>query len=186
MKRPILFLLFYILTVQVIVCQSPVECKDDSIIIIYESQSSDINLEDCGKDLLITTIDNNVEITGSILINENFTTHIIPTEMYKINLKPGYSQKTETGKIGSGNGSDEGEDKDDDIYIYPNPVDNILKIKTKETVISYIISNVYGAVKLQGNTPNNNTIDTTSLQTGLYYINIQTPTETVTISFYKL
>ncbi len=185
MKRPILFILFYVLTVQVIVCQSPVECNEDSIIIIYESQYSDINLEDCGKDLLITTIDENIEITGSILINENHITHIIPTEVYKINLKPGYSQKTETGKIGSGGDPDDGDDKDE-FTIHPNPVDNILTLQTRANVVSYNITNVYGVSLLQGNTKYNNTIDTTSLQTGLYYINIQTSTETVTLSFYKL
>lgn len=71
------------------------------------------------------------------------------------------------------------------IVIYPNPADTDLTISSTETIFAYRIYNQQGVILIQENFPDNYTISVNALQTGLYYIRIQTPTQAVVKTFYK-
>lgn len=185
MKKQIITF-FYIITTQVLISQTPFDCGDGLLVEINESQSSDIYLGNCAKDLLITTTDDDIEIRGLIEVNENYVTRIVPTGNHKIYLKSSYSNKTVIGKTRTSTGTD-GDDGDakQAISLYPNPTDTNLTIAIQETIISYTISDTYSIVKLQGNTPKENTIIVSSLKTGLYYLTLQTNSQIITKTFYK-
>lgn len=57
--------------------------------------------------------------------------------------------------------------------IYPNPTNGLVKINSIEAILNIEIIDIKGVVKTL--TANNNTIDISSLESGIYMLNIQTP-----------
>lgn len=57
--------------------------------------------------------------------------------------------------------------------IYPNPATNCLFIETNENIIEACIFSVTGAM-LENVTPNDNTIDVSNLNSGIYFVKVRT------------
>lgn len=66
--------------------------------------------------------------------------------------------------------------------IYPNPVNSILNISTEENLNSYKVKNLAGQEICSGNT---NLIDLTSINNGLYFVEIETSRGSCVKSFVK-
>src|SRR5690606_36041414 len=60
-----------------------------------------------------------------------------------------------------------------DVTFYPNPVQDILQIKTKEKLLSYEIITADGRLITQGKFARNYSIDMTGITTGVYYVKVQ-------------
>lgn len=72
------------------------------------------------------------------------------------------------------------------IQIYPNPVQDILNIKSKEPLVSYELYGATGQLVKQGSfTSTQEQLQVSSLQTGIYYIKLKTKSSTVTEKFIK-
>lgn len=59
-----------------------------------------------------------------------------------------------------------------DFKIYPNPTENLMQIKSNETINNIVIYNVLGKSILNTSNPNN--IDTSSLAKGIYFVVVET------------
>ncbi|KPH11996.1 T9SS type A sorting domain-containing protein [Chryseobacterium sp. ERMR1:04] len=72
------------------------------------------------------------------------------------------------------------------IQIYPNPVQDILNIKSKEPLVSYELYGSTGQLVKQGSfSTTQEQLGVSSLQTGIYYIKLKTKSSTVTEKFIK-
>jgi hypothetical protein len=60
-----------------------------------------------------------------------------------------------------------------DVVFYPNPVSDVLHIKTKEKLVSYEVITAEGRLMKQGAFTGNYTIDMTGMATGVYYVKVQ-------------
>ena len=172
--------------------------------IVLSGEFSNYSLEDdCITSIKITTLDEDTYITGLFLISGE-SVNIIPTNEYKINIKPSDNLDIESIKPRSGSGNvvarkltaiNVYEDTNDKLIfnhkkevvidIYPNPVQGELTIKINEIILNYKIIDFYGRTSLQGNFLKNKTVLVTELPKGLYFINIQTENKIVTKSFIK-
>lgn len=142
------------------------------------------------NNLVITTLDQDTTIQGITLFNSEESIHIIPTENYRINIKPNDEKDliylyVEDRAKGNSTAHKGGGEEDDEIIIYPNPVKTDLYIETNETIHSYQIKDMYNVVQLQGNELTNNSINVDQLQTGLYYIILETSTKIIIKSIIK-
>jgi len=63
--------------------------------------------------------------------------------------------------------------KQTDVVFYPNPVHDILNIKTKEKLTSYEVITADGRLMKQGKFTGNFTIDMSGVATGVYYVKVQ-------------
>ncbi len=63
--------------------------------------------------------------------------------------------------------------KQTDVVFYPNPVRDILNIKTKEKLTSYEVITADGRLVKQGKFTGNYTIDMGGVATGVYYVKVQ-------------
>ena len=63
--------------------------------------------------------------------------------------------------------------KQTDVVFYPNPVSDVLHIKTKEKLTSYEVITAEGRLMKQGTFTGNYTIDMSSVATGVYYVKVQ-------------
>ncbi len=63
--------------------------------------------------------------------------------------------------------------KQTDVVFYPNPVNDILNIKTKEKLTSYEVITAEGRLMKQGKFTGNFTIDMSGITTGVYYVKVQ-------------
>ncbi len=63
--------------------------------------------------------------------------------------------------------------KQTDVVFYPNPVNDVLHIKTKEKLTSYEVITADGRLIKQGKFTGNYTIDMSSVATGVYYVKVQ-------------
>ncbi|WP_166413054.1 T9SS type A sorting domain-containing protein [Chryseobacterium lacus] len=63
--------------------------------------------------------------------------------------------------------------KQTDVVFYPNPVRDILNIKTKEKLTSYEVITADGRLMKQGKFSGNFTIDMSGVATGVYYVKVQ-------------
>lgn len=70
------------------------------------------------------------------------------------------------------------------VNIYPNPTENIVFIKTNETINETIIYNIIG-IPVSHNNSNINSIDVSDLEHGIYFIKIKTDTYEVIKQFIK-
>ncbi|BFO64057.1 T9SS type A sorting domain-containing protein [Chryseobacterium sp. KCF3-3] len=72
------------------------------------------------------------------------------------------------------------------MQLYPNPVQDVLTIKSKEPLVSYEIFGATGQLVRQGNlNMTQEQIVLSSLQTGVYYIKLKTKSSTVTEKILK-
>src|SRR5690606_17320800 len=60
-----------------------------------------------------------------------------------------------------------------DVSFYPNRVQDILQIKTKEKLLSYEIITADGRLVTQGKFARTYTVDMTGMTTGVYYVKVQ-------------
>ena len=60
-----------------------------------------------------------------------------------------------------------------DVVFYPNPVQDVLNIKTKEKLVSYEVITADGRLMKQGKFSGNHTIDMSSVSSGVYYVKVQ-------------
>jgi hypothetical protein len=60
-----------------------------------------------------------------------------------------------------------------DVTFYPNPVQDILQIKTKEKLLSYEVITADGRLITQGKFARIYSIDMTGITTGVYYVKVQ-------------
>src|SRR5690606_22439932 len=60
-----------------------------------------------------------------------------------------------------------------DVSFYPNPVQDILQIRTKEKLLSYEVITADGRLVTQGKFARTYTVDMTGMTTGVYYVNVQ-------------
>jgi hypothetical protein len=60
-----------------------------------------------------------------------------------------------------------------DVAFYPNPVQDMLQIKTKEKLITYEVITADGRLITQGKFSRTYTIDMTGMATGVYYVKVQ-------------
>lgn len=60
-----------------------------------------------------------------------------------------------------------------DVSFYPNPVQDILQIKTKEKLLSYEVITADGRLVTQGKFVRTYTVDMTGMTTGVYYVKVQ-------------
>ena len=63
--------------------------------------------------------------------------------------------------------------KQTDVVFYPNPVSDVLHIKTKEKLTSYEVITADGRLMKQGKFTGNFTIDMSGVATGVYYVKVQ-------------
>src|SRR5690606_19463032 len=63
--------------------------------------------------------------------------------------------------------------KQTDVVFYPNPVNDVLHIKTKEKLTSYEVITADGRLMKQGKFSGNYTIDMSGVATGVYYVKVQ-------------
>ncbi len=63
--------------------------------------------------------------------------------------------------------------KQTDVVFYPNPVNDVLHIKTKEKLTSYEVITADGRLMKQGKFSGNFTIDMSGVATGVYYVKVQ-------------
>jgi len=63
--------------------------------------------------------------------------------------------------------------KQTDVVFYPNPVDDVLHIKTKEKLTSYEVITAEGRLMKQSKFSGNYTIDMSGVATGVYYVKVQ-------------
>ncbi len=63
--------------------------------------------------------------------------------------------------------------KQTDVVFYPNPVSDVLHIKTKEKLTSYEVITADGRLMKQGKFTGNYTIDMSGVATGVYYVKVQ-------------
>jgi len=62
--------------------------------------------------------------------------------------------------------------KDEDIYLYPNPSENILIIKGLNKNEFYTIYNILGEALIARSTSNSEEIDVKNLSNGLYFLKL--------------
>ena len=60
-----------------------------------------------------------------------------------------------------------------DVAFYPNPVQDVLNIKTKEKLLSYEVITADGRLITQGKFARTYTIDMTGMATGVYYVKVK-------------
>ena len=60
-----------------------------------------------------------------------------------------------------------------DLTFYPNPVQDMLQIKTKEKLLTYEVITADGRLVTQGKFARTYTIDMTGMTTGVYYVKVQ-------------
>jgi hypothetical protein len=60
-----------------------------------------------------------------------------------------------------------------DVAFYPNPVQDVLNIKTKEKLLSYEVITADGRLVTHGKFARTYTIDMTGMATGVYYVKVQ-------------
>ncbi|QFG53814.1 T9SS type A sorting domain-containing protein [Chryseobacterium sp.] len=60
-----------------------------------------------------------------------------------------------------------------DVAFYPNPVQDVLNIKTKEKLLSYEVITADGRLITQGKFARTYTVDMTGMTTGVYYVKVQ-------------
>ena len=78
------------------------------------------------------------------------------------------------------------ESVEDEIIVYPNPVENILFINSKVFIKSISINNMSGKqLKVYNNDLNFKTLDLSDLTPGMYLINITTRDRNLTIKVAK-
>ncbi|RCU43599.1 T9SS type A sorting domain-containing protein [Chryseobacterium lacus] len=63
--------------------------------------------------------------------------------------------------------------KQTDVVFYPNPVNDVLHIKTKEKLTSYEVITADGRLMKQGKFTRNHTIDMSGVTPGVYYVKVQ-------------
>ena len=63
--------------------------------------------------------------------------------------------------------------KQTDVVFYPNPVSDVLHIKTIEKLTSYEVISADGRLMKQGKFTRNHTIDMSGVATGVYYVKVQ-------------
>ncbi|MDG4716640.1 choice-of-anchor Q domain-containing protein [Winogradskyella marincola] len=73
-----------------------------------------------------------------------------------------------------------------DFKIYPNPVNNILNIKTDIQKYNYRIYNIQGQEVLKANNVTSSTIDLSTLHTGIYVLNISSDNKSQSFKITKL
>jgi len=73
-----------------------------------------------------------------------------------------------------------------DFKIYPNPVNNILNIKTNTQKYNYRIYNIQGQEVLKANNVTSSTIDLSTLHTGIYVLNISSDNKSQSFKITKL
>lgn len=213
MKTQIFFIIFMMGFTQFINAQLLISCGDEPLAFEIRSNNLFFDTGDCENNLTITVDENNlsdnedVYLEGDIEIQIYKTIYIIGNKNHAIYLKPPNTTnssetsqnvvfakkalpdesktRVRTSQQESKSGGIEKKSEDSEITLYPNPVDTNLTIETNETILSYSISNTYGILQTQGNTPNNNVISVSSLQTGLYYLTLQTNSQIITKTFYK-
>ncbi len=72
------------------------------------------------------------------------------------------------------------------VSIYPNPVSNYLSISTSQTIQKTSIYSSKGDLVLENSTPENETVDVSSLKTGIYVIKIELKDSVSTMRFIKI
>lgn len=177
------------------------ECGINGEPIVKSGAVFNLNLVQCNNDLTITTLMEDTSVSGYIKINDAKKIRIIPKDGYQIRILavPNSSDDADNSedsediknrpgdrtKLKGTNGS--GRDKTDlKVTIYPNPVENILNIKSKVPITNYKILNTYGNTILQGGSLHTNaTISVSTLTKGMYFLIVQSEDQIITEIFYK-
>lgn len=208
MKKLLFTLLLTIIYNQISNSQIQVTCGGQIIFSGANSASPFFNTNDCESDLVVSVDETNLIGSTTFTIEGNFELglsqflHIIGHQNHSISIQPLDDNESEDkivafnssappvsdrstirtaqrhGKPGSGS-------KLENINIYPNPATVDLTIQTQNTVLSYIVATPQGNILLQEYFPNSNTIDVSNLNSGMYYIQIQTLQQVVTKEFIK-
>lgn len=193
--RRILIVSFFINSL--IITSQAEKCKINGEPIIKSGGVFNLSLAHCNNDLTITTILGNTQVSGYINIKGGKKIRVIPKDGYSVailavpnidknNTNNLISRPKNRTKLSGTNNTDRGGKSNLYTIIYPNPVDNLLNIKSNITIINYIILNAYGNEVLKGGSlPMKTTIAVDTFTKGLYHLILQTNEKTITKTFYK-
>ncbi|WP_299678469.1 T9SS type A sorting domain-containing protein [uncultured Tenacibaculum sp.] len=177
------------------------ECGINGEPIVKSGAVFNLNLVQCNNDLTITTLMEDTSVSGYIKVSNSKRIRIIPKDGYQIRILavPNSSDDADNSedsediknrpgdrtKLTGTKGSDRGK-TDLEVIIYPNPVENILNIKSKVPITNYKILNTYGNTILQGGSLHTNaTISVNTLTKGMYFLIVQAEDQIITEIFYK-
>ena len=78
-------------------------------------------------------------------------------------------------------------DKDNSIFIYPNPASSILNfiVKNNITISTITINDISGKEIYKSGNAINNSIDVSNLSSGVYFVTFKSDTSSVTKKFIK-
>lgn len=127
-------------------------------------------------------------LLGGFFHNQLFTDSNDNVNTMSVNVTVGKSQSffTKYAKSACSQMSVEETAAQAEIQLYPNPVENILYIKSKETLVEYQIYSATGQLIKQGGlNSKQEQLILTSLQTGIYYIKLKTNSAIVTEKIVK-
>lgn len=127
-------------------------------------------------------------ILGGLFHNQLFTAPNDGVNTMTVNVAGGKSQSffTKYAKSACSALSVEETAAQAGIQVYPNPVQDIINIKSKEPLVSYELYGATGQLVKQGTfTSTQEQLQVSSLQTGIYYIKLKTKSSTVTEKFIK-
>src|SRR5690606_18263744 len=71
------------------------------------------------------------------------------------------------------------------VKVYPNPTTSLLNIDTVHSIENIQITNMLGQTVMTQDAVLNNTLDVSSLQTGMYFLNISANNQQQVIRFVK-
>jgi hypothetical protein len=179
----ILILVWNLIGIQAIHSQSANDCGEFRETILSSGMIRNIDFSLCNKDVIITNSNENVEVSGYVLVGPGKGIRLVPKKGYRIRLiykvptdgipKPGDRTKLK--------GKTKDESSPDDDYssqvveIYPNPTRSNLFIKSQKKIESYKILNLQGVVLQEGEL-NSNSISVSHLPYGIYRIVFSTAT----------
>ncbi len=168
-------------------------------------KATGIYFSDCEESILINTLDAKIEettVSGTITTTESVS--IKPRAGTRIRIIPlslvlqelAYDNSDLDGKVelrSTKVGSNQDEEakpglesaSDADLMIYPNPVATVLHIETASPILRYSVIDTYGIIRLEGETLADGQLSVSSLSTGVYYLSIETTTQTLSKTFYK-
>lgn len=127
-------------------------------------------------------------LLGGFFHNQLFTDSNDNVNTMAVNVTAGKSQSffTKYAKSACSQMSVEETAAQAGIQLYPNPIEDILHIKSKETLLDYQIYSATGQLMKQGSlNSKQEKLILTSLQTGIYYIKLKTNSATVTEKIVK-
>ncbi len=188
----ILILVWNLIGIQAIHSQSANDCGEFRETILSSGMIRNIDFSLCNKDVIITNSNENVEVSGYVLVGPGKGIRLVPKKGYRIRLiykvptdgipKPGDRTKLK--------GKTKDESSPDDDYssqvveIYPNPTRSNLFFRSQKKIESYKILNLQGIVLQKGRVTSDK-ISVTNLRIGMYRIIFTTTQGNIIKTFIK-